>query len=102
MSKFVDRTLPLTLFVVGFALVVVGVLYLVTPVEALPSFLGGIHHGRIAYHTKRADATLILGVISLAVSTWLFRRSIARVREHRYLPLDPHAIDDRTTEEDLV
>ena len=47
MKRFVGRSLQLALFVVGFTLFVVGVLYLITPVEALPSFLGGIHRADV-------------------------------------------------------
>ena len=82
MKRFVGRSLQLALFVVGFTLFVVGVLYLITPVEALPSFLGGIHREALhagAYRTKRADVALILGILALIASAWLYRRSVLRV-----------------------
>ena len=101
-NSFVNRALPVIFYFVGYVSVVLGVLYLITPVGSLPTFMGGIHHGRLAYHTKRADVALILGLIILAASTWLFRRSIARVREHQYFRLDPSAMDDRSTEDDFV
>ena len=74
----VSRMLQLTLFIVGFTLSVIGVLYLITPVEALPTFLGGMHHqgpNAGAYHAKRADIALILGVLALIASAWLYARS---------------------------
>ena len=81
MRRFVVRALPLALFIAGFALLVVGVLYLITPVEAVPRFLGGslragLHAGN--YHTKRADVSLILGVGCLVASGWLYPRSVWR------------------------
>ena len=81
MRRFVVRALPLALFIAGFALLVVGVLYLITPVEALPTFLGGslrasLHAGN--YHTKRADVALFLGVGCLVASGWLYSRSVWR------------------------
>ena len=81
MRRFVVRALPLALFIAGFALLVVGVLYLITPVEAVPRFLGGslragLHAGN--YHTKRADVSLILGVGCLVASWWLYPRSVWR------------------------
>jgi hypothetical protein len=82
MKHLVARTLPLALFVAGFMLFVVGVLYLITPVEALPAFLGGIHRNGLhadAYRTKRADVALILGVLLLAASWWIYTRSVARL-----------------------
>jgi hypothetical protein len=78
MNRLVIRMLPLALFVVGFVLFVIGVLYLITPVEGLPAFLGGIHRDGFhadAYHTKRADVALILGVLTLIASWWLYARS---------------------------
>jgi len=77
----VVRAFPLALFIAGFALFVVGVLYLITPVEALPRFLGGsLHAGLHAgnYHTKRADVALFLGVGCLVASGWLYTRSVWR------------------------
>jgi hypothetical protein len=79
--RFVVRALPLALFIAGFALLVVGVLYLITPVEAVPTFLGGslragLHAGN--YHTKRADVSLILGVGCLVASWWLYPRTVWR------------------------
>jgi hypothetical protein len=91
MHRTVGRAFQLTLFILGFALSVVGVLYLITPVEALPSFLGGMHREGLragAYHTKRADVALILGVLALITSGWLFARS-ARLRRSPSLPGDP-------------
>ncbi len=81
MRRFVVRSFPLALFIAGFALLVVGVLYLITPVEALPTFLGGslrasLHAGN--YHTKRADVALFLGVGCLVASGWLYSRSVWR------------------------
>ena len=81
MRRFVVRAFPLALFIAGFALLVVGVLYLITPVEALPTFLGGslrasLHAGN--YHTKRADVALFLGVGCLVASGWLYPRSVWR------------------------
>ena len=81
MRRFVVRALPLALFIAGFALLVVGVLYLITPVEALPTFLGGslrsgLHAGN--YHTKRADVALFLGLGCLAASWWLYPRTVWR------------------------
>ena len=80
MRRFV-RAFPLVLFIAGFGLLVVGVLYLITPVEALPRFLGGslragLHAGN--YHTKRADVALFLGVGCLVASGWLYPRSVWR------------------------
>jgi divalent metal cation (Fe/Co/Zn/Cd) transporter len=78
----VGRTIQVALFITGFALIVIGVLYLMTPVEALPSVLGGMRHGGIhagAYHTKRADVGLILGIVALIASGWLYARS-SRIR----------------------
>ena len=80
MRRFV-RAFPLVLFIAGFALLVVGVLYLITPVEALPRFLGGslragLHAG--IYHTKRADVALFLGVGCLIASGWLYPRTVWR------------------------
>ena len=86
----VSRTFHLTLFIIGFTLSVVGVLYLITPAEALPSFLGGMHHEGLhagTYHTKRADIALILGVFTLIASGWLYARS-ARLREPVWVPND--------------
>jgi hypothetical protein len=91
MTHLVGRSFQLALFVAGFVLSVIGVLYLITPVEALPSFLGGMHHDGLragAYHTKRADVALILGILALIVSGWLYARSAARIREHQYSPAD--------------
>ena len=81
MRRFVVRSFPLALFIAGFAFFVVGVLYLITPVEALPTFLGGslragLHAGN--YHTKRADVALFLGVGCLVASGWLYPRSVWR------------------------
>ena len=87
MSRFVSRTFLTALFMAGFALMVVGVLYLFTPVESLPSFLGGLHRGGIhagAYRTKRADVALILGVLTLIACAWLSGRSVPVLREQRY------------------
>ena len=81
MNRVVRRALLLALFVGGFMLFVVGVLYLITPVEALPAFLGGIHREGLhadAYRTKRADVALIVGVLFLIASAWFFARSAAR------------------------
>ena len=80
MRRFV-RAFPLVLFIAGFGLLVVGVLYLITPVEALPRFLGGslragLHAGN--YHTKRADVALFLGLGCLVASGWLYARSVQR------------------------
>ena len=81
MRRFVVRSFPLALFIAGFALLVLGVLYLITPVEALPRFLGGslregLHAGN--YHTKRADVALFLGVGCLVASGWLYPRPVWR------------------------
>jgi hypothetical protein len=79
--RFAVRPLPLVLFIAGFVLFVVGVLYLITPVEALPTFLGGSHRAGLHagnYHTKRADVALILGVGCLVASGWLCQRSVWR------------------------
>ena len=84
MKRFVSRGLPLALFLMGFMLLVVGVLYLITPVEALPAFLGGIQRSGLhadAYRTKRADVALILGVLLLIASWWVYRRSVERLPE---------------------
>lgn len=81
MNRLVRRTLLLALFVTGFVLFVVGVLYLITPVGALPAFLGGIQREGLhadVYRTKRADVALIVGVLFLIASGWLFARSAAR------------------------
>ena len=80
MRRFV-RAFPLVLFIAGFGLLVVGVLYMITPVEALPRFLGGslragLHAGN--FHTKRADVALFLGVGCLVASAWLYPRSVWR------------------------
>jgi hypothetical protein len=91
MKRFVSRGLPLALFVVGFALLVIGVLYLITPVEALPAFLGGIQrHGlhADAYRTKRADLALILGVLLLIASWRFYRRSVERLPKPEHLSED--------------
>jgi hypothetical protein len=85
MNRF-SRTLLLTLFVTGFVLFVVGVLYLITPVESLPAFLGGIHRGGLhadAYRTKRANVALIVGVVALITCWWLYARSAARLGHSR-------------------
>lgn len=82
MKRFAGRTLQLTLFIAGFVLFVIGVLYLITPVEALPRFLGGIHPDGLNagnYHTKRADVALILGIVCLVASGWLYARSPSRL-----------------------
>ena len=81
MRRFVVRGFPLALFIAGFALFVVGVLYLITPVEALPRFLGGsLRAGLHAenYHTKRADVALFLGVGCLVATGWLYPKSVWR------------------------
>ena len=81
-------TFLIPLFMAGFALMVVGVLYLFTPVESLPSILGGLHHGGNhagAYRTKRADVALILGVLTLIACVWLSVRSAPVLREQRYV-----------------
>lgn len=87
-NRLTSRTLLLALLIAGFILIVIGVLYLVTPMDALPSFLGGPRHGGFrpdARHTKRAAAALTLGVLTLTATGWLFARSVARLREHRYV-----------------
>lgn len=88
MIRLTSRTLLMALFITGFLLLVIGVLYLVTPVDALPSFLGGPQRGGFhpdAHHTKRAAAALALGVLTLGATAWLFARSVARLREQRYV-----------------
>ncbi len=89
MRRFIVRALPLVLFIAGFALFVVGVLYLITPVEALPTFLGGslragLHAGN--YHTKRADVALFLGVGCLVASGWLYPRTVWRRGPSEHAP----------------
>ena len=91
MKRLVTRALPLALFVAGFVLVVVGVLYLITPVEALPAFLGGIHRNGLhadAYRTKRADVALVLGVLLLIASWWVYPRSVSRLRRSERIAED--------------
>jgi hypothetical protein len=83
MKRMAGRTLQLTLFVAGFVLFVVGVLYLITPVEALPTILGGIHREGLHagnYHTKRADVALVFGLACLIASGWLYTRPPSRFR----------------------
>jgi hypothetical protein len=82
MNRLISRTFLLALFVTGFVLFVLGVLYLITPVEALPSFLGGVHREGLrtgAFRTKRADVALILGTLFLIASWWLYARSTPRL-----------------------
>jgi hypothetical protein len=82
MRGFVSRGLPLALFSIGFVLLVVGVLYLITPAEALPGFLGGIQRNGLhadAYRTKRADVALLLGVLLLTASWGVYARSVERL-----------------------
>lgn len=88
MFRLTSRTLLLALLITGFVLIVIGVLYLITPMDALPSFLGGPRHGGFrpdARHTKRAGAALALGALALTATGWLFARSVARLREQRYV-----------------
>lgn len=88
MNRLSSRTLLLALLITGFVLIVIGVLYLITPMDALPSFLGGPRHGGFrpdAHHTKRAAAALVLGVLTLTATGWLFASSVARLREQRYV-----------------
>lgn len=90
MNRLVGRAVLMALFIAGFVLFVVGVLYLITPVEALPAFLGGIQREGLqadAYRTKRADVALIVGVLFLIASGWLFARSAAR-SEPQNIPLE--------------
>jgi drug/metabolite transporter (DMT)-like permease len=79
MDRFLNRILPMALYVIGAVLGIIGVLYLVTPAASLPSFLGGIHHPGV-YHTKRADVALILGVLALGAAWILYVRSIRHLR----------------------
>jgi hypothetical protein len=80
MKRSASRIIPMALFIAGFVLIVIGVLYLITPLDGLPSFLGGIHHGGLhaseAHRTKRADVALFLGILTLIASWWIYARSI--------------------------
>jgi hypothetical protein len=92
MRRFVSRGLALALFSMGFVLLVLGVLYLITPAEALPGFLGGIQRKGLhahAYRTKRADVALILEVLLLTASWWVYRRSVERPSLPERITEDP-------------
>jgi hypothetical protein len=87
MKQSVSRILFLALFLAGCGLTALGIIYLITPVASLPTFLGGIHHGQLhsdAYRTRRADVALILGVLALITSGWLAARTVGILRERQY------------------
>jgi hypothetical protein len=87
MKQSASRILFLGLFLAGCGLTALGILYLITPVASLPTFLGGIHHGQLhadAYRTRRADVALFLGVLALITSGWLAARTVGILRERQY------------------
>ena len=62
------------LAVLGILAVVVGIIYLVEPVQSLPSFFPGhVSHGHIHHHT-RGYIAIVVGVILLIVAAVAGRR----------------------------
>jgi hypothetical protein len=84
MKQSLTRILFVVLFLAGCGMTALGVLYLTTPIEALPTFLGGIHHGfHAAYRTRRAYVFLSLGGSALVASAWLAARAVESLRERQ-------------------
>lgn len=62
------------LIIIGLALIALGIVYLLIPADALPSFLPG-HDATIARaRTKHGLLAGAIGVVVLAVSVWMGRK----------------------------
>jgi amino acid permease len=64
------RALTIALLVLALVLIVIGIVYLVTTANGLPSFFPGHHKGSNHHHVKHGILAIGLGVVAL-VGAWL-------------------------------
>lgn len=74
MGPMNDRYVPVwvtgLLFLIGVALVAVGIVYFVEPAGSLPSFFPGHEAGSAHHHTKHGIAAVLVGMVAFAVA-WM-------------------------------
>jgi hypothetical protein len=76
------RGLVIVLLVVGLVALAVGIIYLATPVNKIPSSLPGRVTGKSYHHVRRATALIVVAVLC-AVGAWLLARQRRTVSSSR-------------------
>ena len=67
------RGLVIVLLVVGLVALAVGIFYLATPANKIPTWLPGRVTGKSYHHVRRATAAIVVAVLC-AVGAWLLAR----------------------------
>jgi len=62
------------LYLLGLVLILVAVVYFVTPADSLPSFVPGYEAGVARVHIKHGVVAAVIGVVLLAAGWWTGRR----------------------------
>jgi hypothetical protein len=66
--------MKLILTVVGVVLLVIAAAYFLVPADQLPAFLPGHEAGSTRVHVKHGIASGVVGLVLIAVSTWMGRK----------------------------